>query len=415
MVTPSLPEEVLQEAVEALALHGSQTKAAAALGIARDTFQNRLKRAAQRGLCGTGPVLPGFSLSKTTAVYNQDGDIVREFVQQKPEPGEQYQPIDGMALKGRTTWTDGHGRVTQQVHMERADVRAQLEFMRATMEALKEELPRLAPTPAPPLANADLLNQFTVTDSHFGMLAWAEETGADYDLEIAERLWLDWFAAAVQASPPAHTAIFAQLGDLVHYDSMTSETPKHRHVLDSDSRFPKIVRVVTRAVRQAIRMLLERHQEVRVIMAPGNHDPASAVWLREGLAAQYENEPRLKVNVSPKPYFAEEWGRTALFYHHGDKRGVANIDATLAGEFRELYGRSLYAYAHIGHLHSDEGRKTGLMYVERHETLAAKDAHAAWGGWPSGRSAKVITYSKTGGEVFRSTLRPEMVAGAYAA
>lgn len=237
------------------------------------------------------------------------------------------------------------------------------------------------------------------------MLAWAEETGADYDLEIAERLWLDWFAAAVQASPPAHTAIFAQLGDLVHYDSMTSETPKHRHVLDSDSRFPKIVRVVTRAVRQAIRMLLERHQEVRVIMAPGNHDPASAVWLREGLAAQYENEPRLKVNVSPKPYFAEEWGRTALFYHHGDKRGVTNIDATLAGEFREIYGRSLYAYAHIGHLHSDEGRKTGLMYVERHETLAAKDAHAAWGGWPSGRSAKVITYSKTGGEVFRSTLR----------
>ncbi|TWH02832.1 MULTISPECIES: hypothetical protein [Brucella/Ochrobactrum group] len=80
--------------------------------------------------------------------------------------------------------------------------------------------------------------------------------------------------------------------------------------------------------------------------------------------------------------------------------------------FREMYGRSKYAYAHIGHLHSDEGRKSGLMYVERHETLAAPDAYAAGGGWLSGRSAKVITYSKLHGEVSRLTLRPEMVKGA---
>jgi len=55
------------------------------------------------------------------------------------------------------------------------------------------------------------------------------------------------------------------------------------------------------------------------------------------------------------------------------------------------------------------------MYVERHETLAAPDAYAAGGGWLSGRSAKVITYSRRYGEVARSTLRPEMVAGRYAA
>jgi hypothetical protein len=50
------------------------------------------------------------------------------------------------------------------------------------------------------------------------------------------------------------------------------------------------------------------------------------------------------------------------------------------------------------------------MKVERHETLAAPDAYAANGGWLSGRSAKVITYSKRFGEVGRITLTPEMVA-----
>jgi hypothetical protein len=126
----------------------------------------------------------------------------------------------------------------------------------------------------------------------------------------------------------------------------------------------------------------------------------------------YENEPRISVDNSPSLYYAYEWGKTAVFAHHGHKRGVNNVDATLAGMFREMYGRSKYAYAHIGHLHSDEGRKSGLMYVERHETLAAPDAYAAGGGWLSGRSAKVITYSKLYGEVSRLTLRPEMVQGA---
>ncbi|WP_325347183.1 hypothetical protein [Xylophilus sp.] len=173
--------------------------------------------------------------------------------------------------------------------------------------------------------------------------------------------------------------------------------------------------MIIRTVRRVIDMLLQKHRHVHIIMAQGNHDPASSAWLREMLAAMYENEPRITVDNSPSLYYAYEWGSTAIFAHHGHKRGVNNVDATLAGKFREMYGRSKYAYAHIDHLHSDEGRKSGLMYVERHETLAAPDAYAAGGGWLSGRSAKIITYSKLHGEVSRLTLRPEMVPGKYAA
>ena len=39
----------------------------------------------------------------------------------------------------------------------------------------------------------------------FGSLSWREETGTDYDLEIAEQLVLDWFASAIKLSPDAHT------------------------------------------------------------------------------------------------------------------------------------------------------------------------------------------------------------------
>ncbi|TPM67848.1 oxidoreductase [Mesorhizobium sp. B2-2-1] len=393
----------------------NQAHTAKALGVSRETVQRHVRQAAERGLLGTEPVLDGWRLTQTTAVTNQDGDVVREFIQQRPERGPDYVPTDGLALKGKTTWVDvapgGERLVTREVHMERADAKAQLAALEAMVGAFADALPRVEPAQAPEETLADLLNQFTVTDSHFGMLAHREETGDDYDLKIAERLLLDWFTAAVDCAPPAHTAVLAQLGDLMHHDSLESVTPAHKHVLDADSRLHKVVRVVIRTLRRVIDMLLRKHQQVHVVMASGNHDPASSVWIRELLATVYENEPRITVDRSPMLYYSYEWGKTGLYYHHMHKRGVNDLDRVFAGLFREMFGRCEFNYGHGGHLHSDAVVETQLMRIERHATLAAKDAYAASGGWLSGRSAKVITYSKNHGEVARLTLTPGMVGG----
>lgn len=409
MPTPPLSDELARQAADAFAQYGVKTEAAKALGINGGTFTSRLKVAAERGMLGVKPVLPGFRISQVSSGPNGD------HVQQKPEHGEKFEMPAGLSLKGVTALVDADGRVIHQHLMGRADAQMQKAAVDALIAGFAETLPRVTIMRPPASTTADLLNQYVVTDSHFGMLAWREETGSDYDLRIAEQLLLDWFAAAIATAPQAHTAVFAQLGDLMHHDALESVTPAHKHVLDADSRLQKVIRIVIRTVRRIIDMLLQKHQHVRVIMASGNHDPASSAWLRELLAAMYENEPRISVDNSPSLYYAYEWGRTALFYHHGHKRGIANVDATLAGMFREMFGRCTTAYAHIGHLHSDEGKKSPLMYVERHETLAAPDAYAAGGGYLSGRSAKVVTYHKDQGEVARLTLRPEMVAGRYAA
>ncbi|PQZ50591.1 oxidoreductase [Ochrobactrum sp. MYb15] len=404
-----LSKQELARRVAAYQQHGTITKAAHACGVKKSAFHDSIKRAAEMGLMGPKETLPGYAIKSLTETPNGT------YMRQAKEAGPVYEATAGLAVKGKTTLVNSEGRIVTQHIMERADADQQRAAITAMVEALKEDLPRVSIMPAPKGCREDLLNFFCLTDAHFGMLAWREETGADYDIEIAEQLVTDWFSASIDLAPDAHTAVFAQLGDLAHYDSMETVTPASKHVLDSDSRLQKIIRVIIRTVRRVIDMLLQKHRHVHIIMAQGNHDPASSAWLREMLAAMYENEPRITVDNSPSLYYAYEWGSTAIFAHHGHKRGVNNVDATLAGKFREMYGRSKYAYAHIGHLHSDEGRKSGLMYVERHETLAAPDAYAAGGGWLSGRSAKIITYSKLHGEVSRLTLRPEMVAGKYAA
>src|SRR5690606_17224342 len=108
---------------------------AKALGVSRETVQRHLRQAAERGLLGVAPVLPGFRISQTTSTPKGD------FVQQRPDYGPQFEPTDGLAVKGKTSLVSGDGRIIHQHVMERADTKAQLVVMRAAVDALKEELP----------------------------------------------------------------------------------------------------------------------------------------------------------------------------------------------------------------------------------------------------------------------------------
>lgn len=320
---------------------------------------------------------------------------------------------DGFRVTGKSTLIDRRTgeTVLEWVKISR-DAERQRELMEAAIAALASEIPRAEPAQAPEWTNAALANCYVITDYHLGMYAWPEETGAAWDSQIAEDLLVAWFAAAIRFAPDAEVGIFAQLGDLLHYDSLEAVTPTSRHLLDADTRFQLMVRVAIRVIRRVIRMLLEKHQRVHVIMAEGNHDLASSAWLRELLAALYDDEPRVTVDRSADPYYCFEWGKTSLFFHHGHKRKPGNIADVFAAKFRDVFGRTRHSYAHVGHLHHAEVKETNLMVVEQHRTLAAPDAHASRGGWISGRDASVITYHRDYGYVGRVVISPEMVKAA---
>lgn len=405
-----IPPENIEQAGRLYAEHKSIRAVAKLMGVGYATAHKYIHRAAERGQLGTEPVLPGFAIK---SIASKQGDA---WVKQTKAPGEVFELPQGQFIKGVSALVDGQGREVAKWIKTAADADSQLAAMQAAVEAFKEEIPRAEPVAAPIYFEDDLLCQYTITDAHLGALAWNEETGSgDYDLSIGEKLVMDWFASAISVAPPAKRAVFAQLGDFLHYDSFKSVTPEHGHLLDGDTRYPKMVRAAIRIVRRVIGMLLLKHQQVDVIMADANHDPSSEVWLREMMAAFYEDEPRIRVDTSPGTYSMIEHGAVTLFYHHGHRRGTGNVDSVFVGKFREAYGRTRFSYAHVGHRHSDELKTTNLMKVEQHETLAAPDAYAANGGWLSGRSAKVIFYHKQAGEVGRSVMTPEMVAGRYAA
>ena len=156
--------------------------------------------------------------------------------------------------------------------------------------------------------------------------------------------------------------------------------------------------------------MLSKHERVIVLLAEGNHDTVSSIWLRALFRAVYENEPRVEVMESALPYYVIQHGETMLGFHHGHLQKNAQLPILMAAQFPKEWGSTTKRYVHTGHRHHVEEKEHSGVTVTQHPTLAARDAYAARGGWHAERMIQSITYHAKHGQVARSFSTPEMLA-----
>lgn len=384
MIDPAIKQwatEAQARFVDATIEHGSFRSAAKALGTNESSIR-RSVRAAQKKAALQGHS-PAHDMTRTVP--------------------------DGFKVKGVSTYYNAEGKPSGQWVKSASDDARREELMREAFAAMAEELPRVPPVPAPPHSIEALCNVYTLTDSHVGSLCWNKEGGADWDLKIAERILVGCFEQMVTTSPRARVGVVAQLGDFLHQDGMTPVTPTSGHILDADGRFSKVVQVAVRVLRRVVDLALLHHERVVVLMAEGNHDLSSSIWLRTMFAALYENEPRVNVIDSPLPYYVYEHGKTMIAWHHGHLSKNDQLPILFAAQFPKVWGNSLKRYVHTGHRHHTEEKEHSGITVIQHPTLTARDAYAARGGWIAERQVTAISYHAEFGQVARTTVTPEML------
>lgn len=317
---------------------------------------------------------------------------------------------EGFAVKGTSTMHRANGEVIVSWTKTDQDREKLAAMMDAAIDAFCEELPRAKPhAPLSHSFKEDQLALYPVFDLHIGAMAHKHECGENYSTDISEKVLGDFFRYAVDVAPEAAKAVLLIGGDFLHSDGLDAVTPASGHVLDQDSRYAKLVHVAIRSTRRAVSAMLDKHREVEIQIIEGNHDQAGMIWLRAAMAAFYEDEPRVTVDVSPMILHRTKWGKTLLGYTHGHTMKKAETRlAAMATDFREEFGTSRYIYTHSGHWHHQTITEGTLGIDEVHGQLGAKDAYAARGGWRSYRQAAVIVYSKEFGEIGRFVYRPEM-------
>lgn len=368
------------ELLDALSLHGSHRKAAKAVGMSARNFTDSLRRlrtrSASQGLSPmhglTVPYADGFSMSLAT--------IHRRFV-------------------------DGAGEIVNVWERMRKDAPASIDFMDASIEAFKSELPKIRPAAHPRKYDTDIIPWFQIGDAHIGMLSHEEETGQNFDLKIAKRELCKAMSILIDEARPSERCVINDMGDGTHYENYRHETEASGHVLDADGRFPKMVDVYIDTMRFIIERAMTKFKHVDVIINQGNHSRTNDIWAAKLFRAAYEHTGRVNVVDNTSVFIPYRMGKTFVLCHHTDKCKPAQLAKVMATDYPEEWGETMFRYIDGGHVHHQMVTKEhpGVVY-ESWNNLAAADKYAHDGGWRSRQLITRVDRSKTYGDIGRRVL-----------
>jgi hypothetical protein len=273
------------------------------------------------------------------------------------------------------------------------------EFITSLSKDAKGKSPVL---PAPEHSNEDVLCVYPFGDPHFGMRAWAEETGNDFSTEHAERLTCGAIDRLIASAPPSDTGLILPLGDYFHADDSTARTPNSGHLLEVDTRWPKVMQAGLRALIYCVKAAMVKHKHVIIRIVKGNHDIHASFALALALDAYFSNQPdRVTVDLSPAPMWYYRFGKVLLGTTHGDQTKIPDMPGIMAFDRASDWGETRYRYWYLGHVHHQTAKEFPGCIVEQFRTLAARDAWHAGKGYRAGRDMCLIVLHKEYGEVER--------------
>jgi hypothetical protein len=274
-------------------------------------------------------------------------------------------------------------------------------MLREFASHLSESVKGLAKPSAPVKpANDDLMVVIPMGDPHFGMHAWWQDAGEDFDLGMAEKLTCSAVDRLVASSPSASTGLLLNLGDMFHANNQNN-TSKSGHQLDVDGRWPKVQQVGLRAMLHCARRMLEKFSRVIVRINRGNHDDESSYALSLMMSCFFHNEPRITVELSPAVVWYYQFGKVLIGSTHGDTIKGKDLIGVMAADKPVEWGETKHRYWMVGHVHHQDAKEYPGGVVEYFRTLAARDAWHAGQGYRAGRDMRLLVMHREHGEIER--------------
>lgn len=314
-------------------------------------------------------------------------------------------------IKARSTLVDAEGNVKMQWVKEDTKATDMLEQLAMVVENMADKVAVKESTPIPVNTSDEMMVVYTIGDAHIGMMAWGRETGADHDLEIAERDLVKAMNMMVMQTLNTDECFIVDVGDWFHSDNFEGRTAKSGNVLDVDGRYPKVLEIGMRLTTELIDIALTKHKMVRWRSAIGNHNEHSAIMMSTFIKAYYRNEPRVIVHDTPNMFMYHKFGKNLIGITHGHTVKADRLGEIMAVDAKDMWSDTEYRYWYTGHIHHLSVKEYPSCVVETFRTLASKDAWHAASGYRSGQDMKAITLHKEYGEIARNTVSIGRVRG----
>jgi len=247
-----------------------------------------------------------------------------------------------------------------KVWLNRKQVEIDLNAIRQQfMDDLKSLSPIVKSKPNLSSLEPGKLLEINIFDLHFGKVAWHEEVGENYNIDIATQRFndcIDYFINTYK-SFNIEQILFPISNDFFNSDrshpfnSTTNGTPQ-----EEDTRWQNTFRKGRELLIQNIQKLSEI-APVIVKVIPGNHDYERSFYLGDSLQGWFHNNENVTIDngASPRKYFT--YGKCLIGLTHGNNEKVTDLPMIMAQENPIEWAKTIYREFHLGHLHHKKETK----------------------------------------------------------
>lgn len=234
------------------------------------------------------------------------------------------------------------------------------DFIEALIEDAKSFMPKYVSPQYPPRHEDGCMLEIGMPDIHFGRLCWAEESGINYDIKIAEKVVDEVLGKLLNyAKPHEIDKILLPLGNDFFNSDTISNTTTRGTPQQEDVRWQKTFRA---GVQLAIKMIDQCTSiaPTDVLIIPGNHDNQRSFYLGEALSLWYSHNSSVTILNSAKTRKYYPYGKNLIGFAHGSDEKLAKLPIVMAIEVPDLWANSVYREWHTGHLHRKKEMTTNV-------------------------------------------------------
>jgi hypothetical protein len=367
-----LPDETVQKIVELRRAGKNNTEIAAELGLNRGTVTKYLKTYLDdKEVSDAGPPgAPGEIRNK----LDVDGSVELTTYEEPPSVDEMMRvcKIDktkwipkyfrGNVWQGFYKVKDGTGHRKVQLVQSRATFQRIIPegIEQAIIEFVRSHVP---PAPLPSRVSRAVLKKdedgFLVVagiwDAHIGLYSWRDETGYDYDVNIATNRILNAIddITTELSSWPIARMILPIGNDFMHFDSVRGKTAHGEHFLDVDTRYAKVYSAALKCLVRQVERALELCGDVYILYTPGNHDFSASYGLCVALSCWFRDDKRVVVDLSANQRKHITWGGVLLGFEHGADMKPERLAHVFSTDCQAEWSASTYREVQIGHRHQN--------------------------------------------------------------
>lgn len=313
------------------------------------------------------------------------------------------QPVSGYSTLVRFPDDDPLGRVLEWVKTNQK-LSDQIESIERIVESLAEEIEPAKAVKYQGVSKASKteLTIIPIGDPHVGLMTWKREVGADWDVNIALRVFRNVFERLLERCPDTEECILVNTGDFFHADNIEGQTSRSKHKLDLDGRHGKWLDAGAALLMTFIDMCLKRYKKVTFVNVPGNHDDILGRFLGTLSECVYKNEKRIHILKGDAPRQYTKHGAVGIGYAHSHLCRMKQLPQAFAMDAPQLWGETRLRLFVTGHVHHDQEiifKDNNGVIVTSAGIIPPADAYAHGAGYCAHRTIQAIVVDTEHGEI----------------